>query len=382
MKNFFLSLYRRDTIITYQINEYYVWALIYILGFFIGRGLAIFIYHRLTTKPTIHEPNRGGDLRSADIAAANALIACVADNNSYIVSNPELVKLLFSMLKENAKQTKLVIAPTLVRVMANQVINLSTAQHSAVKILNLLSLHVQSTARPLKLITKGTLAAAGGLIMGYSHVVQALGMIQSGVLGLASWIIISLLIDNCFINCNDYLLSVTTQPIEIYSQFPKSDHIVITDKGPDSVEVYVPVPVQKTQTDRKFSININPNYCNDETPITFRNTKNKDVIDVEIEARVPDLCIERKLEKQPQTTFERSRKKAKEVKFSDFRRTDPVLSQYQNLEEEYVPQNPCPIKELATDIKKEIISMEKLEPINENKKQEQTIDLTNDQADY
>jgi hypothetical protein len=226
------------------------------------------------------------------------------------------------------------------------------------------------------------LAAAGGLIMGYSHVVQALGMIQSGVLGLASWIIISLLIDNCFINCNDYLLPVTTQPIEIYSQFPKSDHIVITDKGPDSVEVYVPVPVQKTQTDRQFSININPNYCNDETPITFRNTKNKDVIDVEIEARVPDLCIERKLEKQPQTTFERSRKKAKEVKFSDFRRTDPVLSQYQNLEEEYVPQNPCPIKELATDIKKEIISMEKLEPINENKKQEQTIDLTNDQADY
>jgi hypothetical protein len=37
----------------------------------------------------------------------------------------------------------------------------------------------------------------------------------------------------------------------------------------------------------------------------------------------------------------------KEIKFSDFRKTDPVLKSFTNLEEEpYVPQRHCPINNI------------------------------------
>lgn len=44
------------------------------------------------------------------------------------------------------------------------------------------------------------------------------------------------------------------------------------------------------------------------------------------------------------TTYKRSRTKAKEVKFSDFRKNDPVLSRFENLDEPKIPTNYCTIK--------------------------------------
>ena len=43
--------------------------------------------------------------------------------------------------------------------------------------------------------------------------------------------------------------------------------------------------------------------------------------------------------------YTKSRKKAKEVKFSDFRKNDKILSVFDDLEEPYIPQKICPIND-------------------------------------
>lgn len=42
-------------------------------------------------------------------------------------------------------------------------------------------------------------------------------------------------------------------------------------------------------------------------------------------------------------TYTKARKKAKQVNFSNFKQTDPVLSSFKDLEEPYIPQKICPI---------------------------------------
>lgn len=45
-------------------------------------------------------------------------------------------------------------------------------------------------------------------------------------------------------------------------------------------------------------------------------------------------------------TYSKVRKKAKEVKFSDFKQTDPVLSSFRDLQEPEVLQKICPINDV------------------------------------
>ena len=45
-------------------------------------------------------------------------------------------------------------------------------------------------------------------------------------------------------------------------------------------------------------------------------------------------------------SYKLSGKKAKEVKFSEFKRTDPLLSQFKDLLEPDIPQKSCPINDV------------------------------------
>ena len=45
-------------------------------------------------------------------------------------------------------------------------------------------------------------------------------------------------------------------------------------------------------------------------------------------------------------SYKRSRKKARTVKFSEFKKTDPVLSQFKDLPEPDVPQKSCRINDI------------------------------------
>ena len=45
-------------------------------------------------------------------------------------------------------------------------------------------------------------------------------------------------------------------------------------------------------------------------------------------------------------TYTKVRKKAKQVNFSDFKKTDPVLSRFKDLEEPEIPQKNCPINDV------------------------------------
>lgn len=52
-----------------------------------------------------------------------------------------------------------------------------------------------------------------------------------------------------------------------------------------------------------------------------------------------------------QQKYKPSRKWAKQVNFADFKRNDPVLSSFQNLEEPYVEQKVCPLNDISDVIR-------------------------------
>lgn len=59
--------------------------------------------------------------------------------------------------------------------------------------------------------------------------------------------------------------------------------------------------------------------------------------------KIIDVTPERRVIKKE---YQRSRATAKEVKFSEFRKTDPVLSQFQDLPEPEVPQKVCKLNDV------------------------------------
>ena len=59
-----------------------------------------------------------------------------------------------------------------------------------------------------------------------------------------------------------------------------------------------------------------------------------------------EVSISNNRELKTTKTYTKVRKKAKEVKFSDFQQTDPVLSSFKDLKEPIVPQKICPINDV------------------------------------
>lgn len=104
----------------------YLLVAISVSSLVISYGLTKFIIHQLNSKSAQPHINRGGDTNPKEIIAANAIIACVADNT--MLKNPSLINVIFSNLKENIRDTSLTTAPTLIRVIADSILKLKRTQ--------------------------------------------------------------------------------------------------------------------------------------------------------------------------------------------------------------------------------------------------------------
>lgn len=113
--------------------------------------------------------------------------------------------------------------------------------------------------------------------------------------------------ENCGFRCEDHFehLSTTDEPITIYAEKP-TGHLVIAEKdAATQIGIYIP-----SKTQKKVSINA----------------------------------------EKIQRNYTKSRKKAKLVNFSDFKKQDPVLSEFNDEEQPYIPQKPCPLEKIPNII--------------------------------
>jgi len=120
--------------------------------------------------------------------------------------------------------------------------------------------------------------------------------------------------EHCGYKCSDYFQQLPKEgSAKVYSEEPRGQLVIAGNDDARQLEIYNPAPVGK-----------------------------EGEIQVTVTGETKPTKTYRSYRKAP--------KKAKQVNFSDFKRTDPVLSSFDKLDEPYVPQNECPLTNIAEDI--------------------------------
>jgi hypothetical protein len=104
---------------------------------------------------------RGGGLEvqfSEEAELGRTILSCLADNQNYLVKNPKIKELIFSLVKENIKKESLVITQNMVRFLALQLI-----KKDKILILKVANIVVSSKNR-VRLLTRTLGSIAIGVI--------------------------------------------------------------------------------------------------------------------------------------------------------------------------------------------------------------------------
>jgi len=209
------------------------------------------------------------------------------------VKSTKIKELIFSLVKEKIKNESSVINLNLIRFLALKLRN--EDQTMIVKIGNI----VVSSSNRVRLLTR----IAGTAVIAF----------LGAVFSIFPYAVFMALIyfaetQNCWYNCDDYFQHLPQEaPVTIYAE-QSAGHLVIAENDDArQVELYI-----KAKLPGEVIEDINHS-------------------------------TERRILK---TSYQLARKKAKVVKFSDFRKTDPMLSQFKDLPEPYVLQKSCLIKDV------------------------------------
>jgi hypothetical protein len=227
---------------------------------------------------------------SDDNELSFAILSCIADNEQYLVKNTKIKNLIFSLVKEKLKNESLVLTPNMIRVLALKLIN--EDQTLIVKIGNV----ILSSTNRVRLLTR----------LSGTAVIALLG----GIFSLFPYAIVMVLIyfdqtENCGFNCNAYFKYLSKDlPVAIYAEESVGHLVIAENNNARQVEIYIP-------------------------------------------SKSPDKVIHTTTgERLVTKSYKPARKKAKEVTFSEFKKNDPVLSQFKDLLEPDIPQKSCPINDI------------------------------------
>lgn len=277
------------------IDDFYVMLVTFLISFAVTKIVkAVIEKQMLKNKNNTNMTNpRGGDLKlefSDDTELAETILACIADNERYLIKDPELIKVIFNLVKAKIKNEVFLLTPNMIRFLA---LNLkSKDQTLIVKIGNIIA----SSNTRVRLLSR----MGGSLIMGVFGALSA-----SFGYSILMFLLYFNATENCYYKCSDYFEQLPAEgSISIYDE-KSSGHLVIG--GSDDtrqIEIYVP-----SQT-------------------------------------IPQITATNNEELKTTKTYFKTRKTAKEIKFSDFRKTDPVLSSFKDLIEPEIPQKNCLINDV------------------------------------
>ena len=278
-----------------EISDAYIMALSFLIFFAIGKIVKAIVkkQKQKNSKNIIIANPRGGNLGLEfydDTELAHTILTCIADNERYLVKDPQIIKIVFALVKANIKNESLVLTPNMIRFLALKLIN--PDQTLIVKMGNM----IVSTNNQVRLFSR----IAGSAIIG---VVGALaGTLPYAILMFLLYFDVT---EDCGYKCSNYFEQLPKEgTAKIYGE-KAIGHLLISGNDDDSqIEIYIP---SKATDEVTVSSNVE-----------LKTTK----------------------------TYTKVRKPAKEVKFSDFKKTDPVLSSFKDLEEPEVPQKICLLNEI------------------------------------
>lgn len=282
---------------TLEINDAYIMALSFLIFFAVGKIVKAVVekQKRKNTKNVNMANPRGGNINiklefSDDTDLAHTILECIADNERYLVKAPEIIEIVFALVKAKIKKESLVLTPNMIRFLALKLIN--NDQTLIVKIGNI----VASSNNRARLFAR----VSGAAVIGF--VGALFSLLPYAVLVL---IIYFETTQNCGYECSDYFEQLSKEgPIEIYGKESSGHLFIARNDDAQQIEIYIP-----SKAAEEVTISSNGE---------LKTTK----------------------------TYTKVRKKAKRVNFSDFKKTDPVLSSFKDLEEPEIPQKNCPINDV------------------------------------
>lgn len=276
----------------YEISDLYLIALTFYIFFMIGKIVREVIEKQKQKRENskyINMPNPKGGSLGIELSDNNELaltiLSCIADNENYLVKNKELIKIVFGLVHEKIKNEYLVFTPNIMRFLALKLIN--NNQSVIVKIGNIVVSSNNRVRISARVLGTAVIALVGGLFAAFLYAIfMALIYFDAT--------------ENCGYKCSDYFEHLPKEgPVRIHVEKPTGNLVIVGNDDARQVEIYTPL---KVSDEIILSDNV-------KTTIT--------------------------------KSYSKSQKKAKEVKFSDFKKTDPVLATFDNLEEPAVHQKPC-----------------------------------------
>lgn len=102
-----------------EINDAYLVALTFIIFYAVGSIIRKVIEKLARTeKIKIANPKGGAFHYTDENELASVILACIANNELYIVRDARIIDLVFTLVKQNIKNQSLVLAPNLIRLIA------------------------------------------------------------------------------------------------------------------------------------------------------------------------------------------------------------------------------------------------------------------------
>lgn len=276
-----------------EIDDAYVAALAFLIAFAVGKIVKAVIEKQ--KQKNIANP-RGGNITiglelSDDSELTKIILSCISDNERYIVKDPRIIQIVFHLVKARVKQESLILTPNMMRFLALTLIN--NDQTLIVKLGNIIA----SSNNRIRLFARLMGATAIGFLGAlFSTLTYAVLMM----------VIYFDTTENCGYNYSDY-----------FEQLPKEGPVNICDEK-STGHVFI--------------------GANDDAQQIAIHTPSKAATEVTVSS---DGSL-----KTTKQGYKKVRSKAKQVNFSDFKKTDPVLSSFPNLEEPHVPQKGCPISDV------------------------------------
>nr|YP_010472458.1 hypothetical protein N4L43_pgp051 [Pleurosigma intermedium]UVG42069.1 hypothetical protein [Pleurosigma intermedium] len=285
-----------------EIDDASVAALMFLIAFAVGKIVkAVIEKQKQKRRKNIHIANpRGGDLTiglelSDDTELAKIILSCISDNERYLAKDPRIIQIVFNLVKAKIKRESLIVTPNMMRFLALNLIN--NDQTLIVKIGNILASsnnRIRLFARLMGAVTIGFLGALSSTLP-YAVLMMVIYFDTT---------------ENCGYNCSDYFEQLPKEePVNIYEE--KSTGHIFIGANDDARQIAIHTPSKAA------------NEVTVSSDGSLKTTKQR---------------------------YHKVRPKAKQVSFSDFKKTDPVLSSFSDLEEPDVPQKICPISNDIHDV--------------------------------
>jgi hypothetical protein len=199
--------------------------------FAIGTIIKRVIEKQETAKIKVPNPKGGGmEIEFTDDSElASVILSCIADNEFYIVKNPKIIDLIFSLVKKKIKNESLIITPNMMRFLALKL--LSNDESLIVKLGNI----VTSSDNRIRLFSR----VLGSAILGF---LGALFSIFPYALLIAVLYFGST--ENCGYKCHDYFEHIPKeQPAIIYAEKFPGNLVIGQNDAARQVKIYTPSKV-------------------------------------------------------------------------------------------------------------------------------------------